>query len=561
MMYKERMLGMPRCLPFYSDALQERNSYNLPGWIPMHNSSAIPGIDSLCPKPWQYQTAQELKTEQVRGKMALYGGGGYVANIGYDSDSALKILGDLETEHWIDDKTAAVLVECTIFEPSNYLFCVLKYLYERNPMGDVYASAKIKTMTVYFPQGSKNQFFYHVCQVLLTLVIVAFATNEIGKALREPRAYFKQLWSWVEIMLLSFASSAVYIMVLKDKFTREYVRNVRSNPFDNFSADEIVAYSEIEDYFLACVMLLITVKSLRLARFNPHIFRMQKTLRDSFSPLCSYSVVFGVVIFSFASFGSIAFGSSVVEYSSLIDAILSLLKMLIGGRSSYYQLKVASESFLGPVFIFVYLVIAVFLLLNVFIAILDKYYTASKEAARKDMDRVTYTEILLYAWRCCQAIMYYLCNFRFICKDGLKQSGESRSLNSLNGVQVEDCVPRLASIESLEDITIRVSAANTVIYEEADAKMSKVGIQLTKLFDECAQEDSVVDVIVQEIIFDSDTEYESGSSFSDSESHLRTECEGFLEGFLLHSSHSSIPSFRSNEPFYKVDQHSLESYV
>ena len=281
---------MPRCLPFYSDALQERNSYNIPGWIPMHNSSAIPGIDSLCPKPWRYQTAQQLKTEQVRGKMALYGGGGYVANIGYDSDSALKILGDLEKEHWIDDKTAAVLVECTIFEPSNYLFCVFKYLYERNPMGDVYASAKIKTMTVYLPQGSKNQFFYQVCQVLLTLVIVAFATNEIGKALREPRAYFKQLWSWIEIMLLSFASSAVYIMILKDKFTREYVRNVRSNPFDNFSADEIVAYSEIEDYFLACVMLLITVKSLRLARFNPHIFRMQKTLRDSFSPLCSYSV-------------------------------------------------------------------------------------------------------------------------------------------------------------------------------------------------------------------------------------------------------------------------------
>ena len=554
MTYEGRILGIPRCLPFYSDALQERNFYNIPGWIPKHNGSAMPGIESLCPKPWQYQTAEELKTEQVRGKMALYGGGGYVANIGYNTDSALKVLGYLEKEHWIDDKTAAVLVECTVFEPSTYLFCVLNYLYERNPMGDVYTSAKIKTMTLYLPQGSKNdQLFYQVCQVLLTLVIVAFATNEIVKALREPRAYFKRLWSWVEIMLLSFASSAVYIMVSKDKFTREYVTNVRSNPFDNFSADEIVAYSEIEDYLLACVMLLITVKSLRLTRFNPHIFRMQKTLRLSFSSLCSYSVVFGVVVFSFSSFGSIAFGSSVVEYSSLIDAILSLLKMLIGGKSSYYKLKVTSESFLGPVFLFVYLVIAVFLLVNVFIAILDNYYTASKETSRKDMDRVTYAEILLYAWTCFKALMYYLYSFRLFSKDAFKQSGESHSMRSLNRVQVEDCAPRLASIESLEDITIGLSTTNTMIYKEADAKISKVEIQLAKLFNECAQKESVVDDIVQEIIIDSDTECESDSSFSDSELHLRDECDGFLEGFLLHSSHSSIPSFWSNERFYEVN--------
>ena len=80
-------------------------------------------------------------------------------------------------------------------------------------------------------------------------------------------------------------------------------------------------------------------------------------------------------------------------------------------------------------------------------------------------------------------------------------------------------MPRMSSIESLEDITISVSTANTMIYEEADAKISKVEIHLTKLFNECAQEDSVVDDIVQEIIIDSDTECESGSSFSDSELH------------------------------------------
>ena len=129
--------------------------------------------------------------------------------------------------------------------------------------------------------------------------------------------------------------------------------------------------------------------------------------------------------------------------------------------------------------------------------------------------------------------MYYLYSFRFFSKDSFKQSGESHYMSSLNRVQVENCVSRLASIESLKDITISVPTINTMTYKEADAKISKVEIQRTKLFNDRAQEDSVVDDIVQEIIIDSDTEYESGSSFSDSELNLRDECDSSLKMYPI----------------------------
>ena len=541
------MLDIPRCLPFYSEAYQFKNTYNKPGWIPVRNASDIFHLDSFCLKPWTYLTAQELKTEPVRGKMALYSSGGYVANIGYNLRSALGVLNNLKEDRWIDDKTAAVLIEFTVFQPSTNLFSVLNYLYERYPTGDIFTTARVKTITVYLPQGSKaDQLFYQACQVVITLVIVVLAVNEVAKALRRPRTYFTRLWSWVDIMLISFAFSAISLMFHKDKYTREYVENVRTNPFDNHSVDQIVLYSEIEDNLLACVMLFITIKSLWIIRLNTHILRTQNTLRDSFCSLCSFMVVFSVIIFAFASFGCIAFGSSVVEYSSLIDAILSLLQMLIGGKSSYYQLKVASESFLGPVFLFVYLITAVVLLLNVFIAILDNYYMAAREQTTKDMDRIEYSEILIYAWESVKALMCYLYNFHEFFRESFKQIKQSHGRDSLKRNEIDGSAPRLASMESLEDIQVP-----RLTLKHADKIISEVEKHVSKLFNDAVEEGSV----------ESDIDHYSGTSSSDSEPDLNDECERFLEGHLLHSPQPSIPSFRCHAHFDQVDKHSLESYV
>ena len=550
--HTERKIGIPRCLPFYNNDHQDTTPYNKPGWIPVSNvtsfRSNITNLDSLCPKPWQYLTADDLKTDPLRGKMATYSGGGYVANLGYNSESALDVIESLQQGHWIDDKTVTVLVECTVFEPSTSLFSILNYLYERYPTGGIITSSKIKTMTVYLPQGSNRyQLFYQACQVVLTLVIIIFAIMEIVKVLRGARVYFKRFWNWVEITLISFASAAVAIMLYKDKYTRKYVKNVRTNPFDNWSVDQIVRLSEIEDYLLACVMFIITVKSLRLIRFNPHIYQMRKTLRDSITPLFSFTTVFSVIILAFASFGYMAFGSSVIEYSSISDAIRSLLQMLIGGKSSYYQLKVATESSLGPIFLFVYLIAAMALLLNLFIAILDESYTASREESTKVMDEMDYADIFLYAWSLAKSTLYYLYNFHKFFRETLRFGNNRRknpkSRYKTNGLEAGGCAPRLASMDSLQEIQY----ARTSL-ERADEMISDIIIHLTKFYDDTIQED--------ERHSDIDHDTEEINCYA-SQLDLNSDCNSFLEGGLLRS---SISSLNSSESFH-LDYLSVESDV
>lgn len=459
-----------------------------------------------------------------------------MANLGYNSETALDVIKSLEENHWIDDKTAAVLIECTLFEPSTSFYSFMRYLYQRFPTGGVITSSVVKTVTVYLPHGSNSyRSFYQVCQMLLILVILGFAIVEIVKAFRGGCTYFKRFWSWIDIVLILFAASGIGIMVYKEECARVYVRNVRVNPFDNWSGDKILFWSEIEDYLLSVVMFIVTIKSLRLIRFNPHIYQMRMTLRDSLTPLSSFAIVFFVVIMAFASFAMLFFGSSVLNYSTLPQAVRTLLQLVIGGKSSYYQLKFASGSFLGPLFLFVYLITAMAILVNTFIAILNESYTSSREETTKDVDDIDYAELVQYLWSCVKSSIRSCYSFYLFVRQSLSSRRHSRKYQ-VNGYhktrspKFENYFPRLASMDSLDEILHPKLS-------HAEELLSKVQSRLRRLSDEKIEEDNDTD---------------PDESRSSSELELNSDCGSFLEGNFYYSSTASSLDFDDNSPLDRL---------
>ena len=525
-------------MPFYSESNEDTTPFHKPGWIAVKNASLFitntAELDSLCPKPWQYLTASGLKTEPIQGITTVYLGGGFVANLGYNSESALDVIESLEENRWIDDRTVAILIECTLFDPATSLYSFMRYLYERFPTGGVITSGTVKTVTVYLPQKSVSyRSFYQVLQVLLMFLILGFVIIEIVKAFRLGRIYFKRFWSWIDILLICLAASGIGTMLYKEGCTREYVSNVRANPFDNWSADQIMFWSEIEDYLLSVVMFMATIKSLRLFRFNPHIYQMRTTLRDSVTPLTSFAVVFLVVIVAFALFAFLSFGSSVLNYSTLPQAVRTLLQMVIGGKSSYYQLKFATESSLGPLFLFVYLITAMAILVNTFIAILNESYTMSREEKQrtKDADDIDYVELFQYLQSCMKASIRSCYNFGKFVRQSFCNSKHSGKYQ-VNGYHIALApkinVPRLASMDSLDEIQYP-------ILSHAEELLSKVQLHLRKLSEGTIQENSETD---------QDTDQES--SYFDSELDFNSDCVSFLEGNFCNSSTPSTLIFDDN---------------
>jgi len=370
-----------RCLSIYTDKLADSTLYNQPGWIPLDNTSQLLSVFELrdmCPKPWRYRTAENLSTLSMQGLQSAYGGGGFVADLGYNARSARNVLNNLQKNNWLNDLTAAVIVEFTIHQPSTSLFSVVKYLFERLPTGGYNTVAKITTLTLYASPDPGFKSFYQLCQLLLMLIILFFLFAEIGKIYRQRCAYFTQFWNWMELLQIFSAVAAIVMFFFKEMYTTRFVKRVHTNPFETSSTDYIVLWSELEIYLLACVIFIVTMKFLRLIRFNRHICQMIATIQKSIDHLLSFFCVFVGIILAYTQLGVLVFGASVPAYSSFFQAMRSVCQMILGGETHFHELKSTSR-IVGPLFVFCYMLSMSMIMLNMFLAILNDSYDEVKD--------------------------------------------------------------------------------------------------------------------------------------------------------------------------------------
>lgn len=71
------------CHAPYSWEEEDMGSYD-PGW----NHSIMDNKPESTYSPWKYQTQAQVRAHPVWGKMVLYRGGGFVAELGPDSQNA-----------------------------------------------------------------------------------------------------------------------------------------------------------------------------------------------------------------------------------------------------------------------------------------------------------------------------------------------------------------------------------------------------------------------------------------------------------------------------------------
>lgn len=83
------------CEAAYSQQVEEVGSYT-PGWG--RPVKAAGGGDRS--SPWRYQTEAELRSHLVWGRLALYGGGGFVARLGPTEREASRCVEKPTGEAW-----------------------------------------------------------------------------------------------------------------------------------------------------------------------------------------------------------------------------------------------------------------------------------------------------------------------------------------------------------------------------------------------------------------------------------------------------------------------------
>ena len=388
-----------------------------------------------------------------------------MAVLGYNSLTASKATADLSKNNWIDDRTAAVFVEFNMYEPSTSFFNSLKYVYERFPSGGRSTVVKSRTLTLYSHADPRFQLFYKTCHLIFMIVMLLSFAVEFSRMCRQRGAYFKQFWNWCNLILLLSTISSTVMFFFKEYFTSRFVKKVQENPFKTWSMDSIILWADLEDYLLSFVIFLVTLKMLALLRFNPHIVQMRTTLHLASTHLLSFGAVYVVMVLAYVQLGTLLFGSTVASCSSFFQSLRTVLQMMIGGKAPFFKMQI-TDSVLGPLFVFIYTMSMIWVLLSMFVAILNDSYTDSREMGLDHLEDIKLANFMkqelkdgcrnlkltigsLFCWRDSRG-KYRVCE-----PDGEITSGhESLKERDLNTCLSNSRAPMLlASLETLDGET------------------------------------------------------------------------------------------------------------
>ena len=231
------------CYDFYSIKEEEKRTRT--------DQSVLNTSTLLCPEDWEYNEDGELGSFDSWGRFAIYSGGGYLANLGYNKFTAKQIIDDLIKNDWIDRQTRAVLVEFSLYNPSSNLLAVMAYYYEVLPVGfaGIFKSYGILPLSATDPQAHNTYLFF---ALLFGLLLACYFVLECIKLCRQKRSYFTSVWNWLDILQILTASSALVLQWMRSKEAGKSFEKLKENPFVPISFHQAL---------FVCMLLCLMLKT------------------------------------------------------------------------------------------------------------------------------------------------------------------------------------------------------------------------------------------------------------------------------------------------------------
>ena len=328
-----------------------------------------------CPENWKYSKDEQLGGFDSWGRFAVYHGGGYIANLGYNKLIARRVINDLITNNWIDSQTRAVIIEFSLFNPSSNILAVMSYFFEVLPSGftGTFKTYGILALNATDSQARDTYLFF---VLLFGLFLVLYFIIECIKMVQQKCSYFKSSWNWLELFQILTASLALLLQWVKSKEVKKTLAKLKENPFIPVSFQQALYWSETETVAICITSAIATIRLLKCFHFNSQVIKLSSFMRNHFTSMASFFFIFCVLSSGYAVSGMIAFGSENWMFSSFAKAFTSQYLMVIGSNSLIHELE-EGGFIMSRIFLVSFFFTTIIIITNMFVAILNDSYSNS----------------------------------------------------------------------------------------------------------------------------------------------------------------------------------------
>jgi hypothetical protein len=213
-----------------------------------------------------------------------------------------------------------------------------------------------------------------------------------GKLVYKQRwAYFKGFWNWVETILVVCEFMTIVLFLARLYEVDRNLIQLRENPNDYVPFQYAAGADAALCYVLGILVFFYTIRFLRLLRFNKNFAVLGKTLARISGPISGFCVPFFFAFLAFGLFAFSVFGGELLDYSTFQMTMVTQFSMTLGDFD--FEALMMTNPLLGPLYFFGFVGMNVFILMNVFLAIINDSYA---EVQEEEADTKNEYEILEY---------------------------------------------------------------------------------------------------------------------------------------------------------------------
>ncbi|XP_018517101.1 LOW QUALITY PROTEIN: polycystin-2 [Lates calcarifer] len=335
---------------------------------------------------WVYTTESEMNSSSFWGQVSKYGGGGYYQDLSRTREESAIQLQVLKDHLWLDRGTRAVFLDFSVYNGNINLFCIARLLVEFPATGGVVTSWQFQTVRL-VRYVSSWDCFVGMCEVAFCLFVLYYVVEEVLEIRIHRLHYFKSLWNCLDVLILVLCVVAIIMNITRTAMVGNLLKGLLENHTAHPSFEPLSDLQVQFNNVAAVIVFFSWVKLFKFINFNKTMSQLSSTMSRCAKDLVGFTIMFFIIFLAYAQLAYLVFGTQVNDFSTFQASIFTQFRIILGDFE-FSEIEEATRCF-GPIYFTTFVFFIFFILMNMFLAIINDTYSevkADMSQQRSDME-------------------------------------------------------------------------------------------------------------------------------------------------------------------------------
>ncbi|XP_032488120.1 polycystin-2 isoform X1 [Phocoena sinus] len=323
---------------------------------------------------WIYTSEKDLNGSSHWGMIATYSGAGYYLDLSRTREETAAQIANLKKNVWLDRGTRATFIDFSVYNGNINLFCVIRLLVEFPATGGVIPSWQFQPVKL-IRYVTTFDFFLAACEIIFCFFILYYVVEEILEIRIHKLHYFRSFWNCLDVVIIVLSVVAAGINIHRTSNVEVLLQFLEDqNAFPNF---ENLAYWQIQfNNIAAVIVFFVWIKLFKFINFNRTMSQLSTTMSRCAKDLFGFAIMFFIIFLAYAQLAYLVFGTQVDDFSTFQECIFTQFRIILGDVN-FAEMEEANRV-LGPIYFTTFVFFMFFILLNMFLAIINDTYSEVK---------------------------------------------------------------------------------------------------------------------------------------------------------------------------------------